>query len=220
MRPRFTASPIVKGLFSNLPIESGLTDEEIVASTIPRMPHKTFSRLRIAPPAELTGDQVLMIARLAEKTHSGSDAAQVLGMIRGGHRPNLDSLAERHRRHGDAAIEQLIGNVESGEHSLSIVNDSALLAHRVFRGIFGEADAVAIFDRRAMFVLPRHRNSIRYYDVAANSANGNLIRHTVRLFHRMRRFRTHRSTVSGVTTTLRNCLSYRLPGWRLPGATD
>ena len=307
MQFRFASNPVIKGLFSNIPIESGLTDQEIVCSVAPRIPHKTFSRLKLKPPASFKSEQLLMIARFTQSQMSAS-SADVLHLIRGdvrhappalqmavmartysrGAKPCLEaseeaeriaslssrilmfdrdnsieylrstesdpsedestadpaippgqsgwtwssarlryernprvfvvlianSLRQHVRRDGDTAIEHLIGNVESGEHSLSVIADCPKMAHRIFRGVFAVARSVVIFDRSAMFVLPEHGNSVRLYEARQGAEHTRLITDAIRHYRHMRRFRSHTPTAGGVRKLLRRHLSYRFPHWK------
>ena len=81
MPARYATTPSLKRLFSNLPIETGLCDAKIVRSIHPSIPHKTFSRLRINPPASVTAEQVLFVARFAER-FAGVEAARVIAHVR------------------------------------------------------------------------------------------------------------------------------------------
>lgn len=305
MTQRISISPVVSGLFSTVAIESGLTDQQIVHSIKPHIPHKTFSRLRINAPETITPDQLLMVSRLAQ-SQSGISAADVIAMTRGTEMccdhpvytaglartvsfstkeitdaetlcrtfaseskrillfdrgdsfkylraaPDVDTEVEtdirppdvlasrwlpvatglyyerkprvhailtpgslaRRAACGDPAIEQLIDQIECGENSLAVVNDTPRLQHRVFRKIFGQADAVTIFDRSRMVVYPRHHRSIRIYDATMGPGQASLIGTAIAEFARMRRFRIHLPTVPSVSAVLRKHLSYQLPYWR------
>lgn len=81
MPARFTLTPTAKGLFSNLAVESGLADAEIVRSVEPSIPQKTFSRLRIAPPRSVTGEQILFAARSVHQ-HVGVASDEVIAAVR------------------------------------------------------------------------------------------------------------------------------------------
>jgi hypothetical protein len=301
---RIPVSPQFSSIFSKVPIESGLPDEQIVIKISPHIHHKTFSRLRLNTPQSVTADQLLMIARLTQ-SESIADSADVIGVVRNPERyqqhplfalilarvfslskkdeaellkithsyastsghiylfdrrdslkylcpvsehqeeslpdlafdptcsqwlehssePHYDraprvfvvltraSVESRATSTGDAAVEQLIGNIECGEHSLTIVNDALRLQHRVFRGIFADAEAVTIFDHKAMLVFPTRRKTFRLYESATGKSEARLIRETIGNFRHMRKFRTHPPSAVGVVSMLRLRLSYRLPGW-------
>ncbi|GIW76475.1 MAG: hypothetical protein KatS3mg104_1538 [Phycisphaerae bacterium] len=119
-----------------------------------------------------------------------------------------DSLRVRHREYGDEGIEQLLGNLEIQEHSLSIIDDSPRRAHRVFRGVLADVMALTIFDRRAMIVYPQHERSFRVYDADRNVVDATLIREAIAALHRLRRFRMHSSRVSAIAAFLKSHLSY------------
>ena len=124
---------------------------------------------------------------------------------------NLTSGSLQHRvaLYGDAGIEQLIGNVETGEHSLTIVDDSPRFFHRICRRVFAGA-AAAVILARSMLVLPTHGKSIRIYEAAKGDAEARLIKDSIGDFYHMRRFRHHSPTVTGIVTMLKRQLSYDL----------
>jgi hypothetical protein len=305
MKARFKVTPMLQGLFSNMPVESGMPDADIVTSVNPPVPHKSFARIRNDPPASVTSQQLLMITRFAEH-ETGIDSASVLQLFRqpeqerfhpltpllaarafsrstkesheiahmvqgfatesgrillfdrgssfGYLTPSEESTDEapdappatdcasgawswawqilRFDRHprvlvalakrslalrqacfADNGIEHLIGTVESGESSLTVVNDQPELSHRVFRGVFAKAQAVAIFGRAAMLVLPQHGKSFRLFEVHRGDFHASYIRESIGLFHRMRKFRVHGPSVNSVVAMLRGYLSYRSPQW-------
>lgn len=304
MSRRYPIPPVVQNLFRTVPLESGGTDVENIMTFGVNVPHSTFARIRVRPPASATREQLLLIARLVQR-HTPFSAADVLALVRGGRsaeclrlralaiadvrprtvegasslasdvrsaasaarriylfdradsfaylrppegdvpfsdvvehdsaalarsrwldrpvtwryerRPRIAvtltaaSLAARLTRYGDEGVEQLIENVEGGDHSLSVLGDDRRSDHRVFRGIFADARAVAIFDDRTMFVLPAHGNTIRTYDARVNPEHGAAIRAGIMAFRHMRRFRAHGTTQVALVSQLRRLLSYRLP---------
>ena len=98
-----------------------------------------------------------------------------------------------------------------GEFSLAVVNDRRELSHRVFRGVFAEAQAVAIFGDRAMFMLPDHGNSFRLFQADAGEFQANYIRQVIGLFQA--EISVSRPECHSVVTLLRRYLSYRSPQW-------
>jgi hypothetical protein len=293
---RITVTPFVRNLFSNVPIEVGLTDSELVKSTSVKIAHKTFSRYRIKPPGSVAGPQLVHIARVVQ-AHLGIDSASVLAMVREGPRYSTDSfhvaltaravgtsakerfemervatamatsarriclfdrrdsfeylrppvdeaepyrpviptksfwlkqpltlrydraprvftvltagsVAARASGAGDEAIEQLIGNVEVGNHSLAVIEDGLRRSHRIFRSIFAGSAAVAIFDRFAMIVHPSHTKSFRIYDAREQPSHAQIIHAAIHEFQRMRRFRRHLPTAAAVMSLLKQALSY------------
>jgi hypothetical protein len=120
-------------------------------------------------------------------------------------------LAERSRGGGDPAIEHLIGGIESGEHSAVVVEDSPRVSHRVFRGVFADAQAIAIFDRSAMVIFPKHRRAIRLYESSKGAPQASLIAEGIRFFRHMRKFLIHSPRTVGLTSLLRRHLTYQLP---------
>src|SRR5438132_1110259 len=80
-RHRLRMTPVIKSLFHDVPIESGMTDAEIVKRIDARVAHKSFSRHRVSPPNWLRFDELRLLARLAT-LQVGGDPAQVIAMIR------------------------------------------------------------------------------------------------------------------------------------------
>jgi hypothetical protein len=302
MPRRYRIPLLVQELFRNLPLESGRTDADIVRAS--GVPHKTFARLRIHPPTTVTCDQLLLIARLAQR-HTPFSSADILAAVRAGQFAQSDSLwalatASTHRRtvkelehlsgridalardakriylfddadsfpylrppkrntssrnapespHGtianpqwppcfmagrfkrrprvrvtltaaalrrragrlaDEGVEHLIDNVESGEHSLTFLKEDPRLQHRICRGVFADAAAVAVFDKSVMVVLPSHARVIRIYDARLNPAHATLIQKSIRQLARMRRFRVHTSKQTSVVAHLHQFLTYHIP---------
>lgn len=285
MSVRYPTTPALKGLFSNLPIESGLSDQEILRSVTPSIPHKTFSRLRIAPPKSLNGDQIRFIARFAQ-AHAGLDAAEVIATVRhpeqqpperisilsaaavaagtkervragsfcdqligsarnvclfdransfqylapvaedddpdmsndtsNGSRNSspritilvtLESLAVRARQGGDEAIETLIDHSASPGHHVCLIDDRGGNYARTHVGGFQDAQAIAVIDEDAMFVLPRHERSVRCYTKGQGVVQAGLIAKTMRHFRRLQQL----CVPGDVGQSLRKHLSYRLP---------
>jgi hypothetical protein len=123
----------------------------------------------------------------------------------------LSSLAGRTACYGDAGVEQLIGNVEAGFHSLTIVDESSRAEHRILRGIFADSDAIAIFGRQALAALPCHGRSIRLYEASNGRLQTRIIAESIRLFRRMKRFSAHSPSQQKLMDVLRGFLSYQVP---------
>lgn len=96
------------------------------------------------------------------------------------------ALDARYQNHHDAGIEALLSHLDMGHRAVSIVDDSPLNRHRVFRGVYTEAQAVALFDRSMMVVLPRHGRTWRVYDVDTHPRHAAHIANAIHEWNRMR----------------------------------
>lgn len=301
---RIPATPCIRTLFSNVPIEIGKSDAEIVTSVYPPMARATFSRFRIKTPDWISSDHILTIARAAQH-YLGVDAPSIIRTIR---RPEVriqptlipimfaqvlprstkellqlekvtstlvrqsrrifvfdrndsfsfirppeaelplpadleerqcpaadsswtwtssklhyarsprvfinltvQSVALRSENYGDAGIEELIGNIDAGENSLAVVDDSIRRHHRVFSGVFADAQAAAIFDRSTMIVLPLHKRSVRIYERQKGAEHTRIIEEAIKSFGHMRKFRLHSSRRKDARDYLRGHLTYSFP---------
>lgn len=303
MSHRMPTTAVVRSLFSNVPVESGRSDAEIVSTVRPHIPHATFSRLRMRVPESISHSQLLMLARMAQQ-YAGADAADILKLVRfpvefENHHLHATLVAEVYRRspkelrelesrvhilaaasarllvfdrsgisfpylspspeiephngssstvliskwtqgpplhydrcprvfvnltrtslhrrlekYGDAGMEELIGGIDSGQNSLVIADDNPRRYHRIFRGIFADAEAAVVFDRAAMAVLPRHRRSIRFFDRRHGEHHVRIIEDAIRYFRHMRKYPIHQPSRAAVRRILRAQLSYCIPSWR------
>jgi len=138
MLTRFQASPLIQSLFSNIPIEAGQSDAELAVAVHPPMPHKTFSRLRIAPPKSISSEQLLFIARLTEK-QTGISAADVIALARTKQIPA-----------GHPLQEIVLGS--SVARSLKSLQATSALSDQ----IAASSRQIRIFDRADSFAYLRH----------------------------------------------------------------
>lgn len=144
----------------------------------------------------------------------GSSAVAGHGLPKVGLVCTKDSLDTRFRNDGDSGIEPLLNHIDREPNSIAIVNDSPAIRHRIFRSVYAEAQAVAIFDRSVMVVLPGHGRTWRVYDLDAHPRHGLHITAAINAWRRMRLF--SEPSESGVRRQLRSYLSYRLPDRQTP----
>ena len=119
----------------------------------------------------------------------------------------VNSLASRSNDHGNESIERLLDHIDRDGQTLMVIDDSSIPDQL---DIFEDARAVAIIDRRALLLLPRHNRAVRLYDANRNSLNADIINLALRELSYLRRFEIRMANECELVGYLESYLSYDL----------